>query len=143
MQYGQYVLFPNLAGVSGCSLNVITEEHICVDVSCLFIISKVNTAIQSEKKKNRNEVTFQMFTNQKKTKTATENEKGQMAMFQLEKRLHYHSAGKKQYISRADHWISRLVGEGIWSIMKQPIDFPFLICRTWHKANGNFPPCVH
>lgn len=64
----------------------------------------------------------------KKTKSAAANEKGQMAMFQLEKRLHYHCAGWEQYISHADHWISRLAGEGIWSIMKQPIDFgsPYL-----------------
>lgn len=49
-------------------------------------------------------------------------------MFQLEERLHYHCAGWEQYISRADHWISRLAGKGIWSIMKQPIDFgsPYL-----------------
>lgn len=88
-------------------------------------------------------MTSELSTKQKKTKTATQNERGQMAMFQLGKRLHYHSAGTKQYISRADHWISRLAGKGIWSIMKQPIDFCLLICRTWHKANGNFPPCAH
>lgn len=71
----------------------------------------------------------------------TQNEKGfKMALFQLVKRLHYHSPGEKQYISCAGHWISRLTGEGIWSIMKQPIDFPLFICRTWHKAEGNFPP---
>lgn len=68
------------------------------------------------------------FQPKKQTKNAAANEKGQMAMFQLEKRLHYHCAGWEQYISRADHWISRLAGKGIWSIMKQPIDFgsPYL-----------------
>lgn len=91
----------------------------------------------------RNEVTSDLFTKQEKTKAATQNGTGQIAMFQLAKRLHYHSAGTKQYISRADHWISRLAGKEIWSIMKEPIDFRLLICRTWHKANGNFPPCAH
>lgn len=45
-------------------------------------------------------MTSQLFTKQKTTKTATQNEKGlQMAIFQLVKGLHYHSPGKKQYIS--------------------------------------------
>lgn len=91
----------------------------------------------------RNEVTSDLFTKQEKTKAATQNGTGQIAMFQLVKRLHYHSAGTKQYISCADHWISRLAGKGIWSIMKEPIDFHLLICRTWHKANRNFLPCAH
>lgn len=63
-----------------------------------------------------------------------------MVVCQLGKRLHYDSAGEKQYISCAGHWISRLVGEGIWSIIKQAIDFPFFICRTWPKAKGNLRP---
>lgn len=87
-------------------------------------------------------MTSQLFTKKMKTKThtATQNEKAlPLAMFQLVKRLHYHSPGEKQYISRAGHWISGLVGEGIWSIMKQPIDFPLFTCRTWHEAEGNFP----
>lgn len=58
-------------------------------------------------------------------------------------KIHYYSAGKKQYISCADHWISRLSGEEIWSDMKPPIDFVPLICRHWHQASGNFPPCSH
>lgn len=27
--------------------------------------------------------------------------------------------------------------------MKPPIDFVLLICRRWHQADGNFPPCSH
>lgn len=85
--------------------------------------------------KNKNEKKkFLVQNKQNVRKTAPQNEKGlQMAMFQLVKGLHYRSPGKKQYISRAGHWISRLAGEGIWSIMKQPIDFPLFICRTWQR----------
>lgn len=61
----EYVLFSNLEEVSGCRVEVITEEHVCV-ISCLCIISNVNTAIQSEKSKNRNELTFQMFQREQK-----------------------------------------------------------------------------
>lgn len=85
---------------------------------------------QSKKRKKKKRENNWLFSCslKKKTKSAAANEKGQMAMFQLEKRLHYHRAGWEQYISRADHWISRLAGKGIWSIMKQPIDFgsPYL-----------------
>lgn len=48
-----------------------------------------------------------------------------------------------QYISQADHWICRLSGEEIWSVMKPPIDFVLPSCRCWHQADGNFPPCSH
>lgn len=47
---------------------------------------------------------------------------------------------EKQYIGPAGHWISRLAGEGIRSMMKETIDFPLFIWRTWRKAEGNFPP---
>lgn len=66
-----------------------------------------------------------------------------MAVFQLVDRSHYHSPGEQQYISRAGHWILRLAGEGIWSIMEQRIDFLLFICSTWQKAEGHFPPWAH
>lgn len=78
----------------------------------------------------------------RKTKSTRPNERGQMGVFQLEERLHYHCAGSVQYISRVDHWLPGLTGKGIWSITRQPIDFGLLICRSWHKANGNVPPCA-
>lgn len=59
------------------------------------------------------------------------------------KKLHYQCPDEKPFISHAGHWISRVVGEGIWSIMKQAIDFPPFIWRTWHEARGHFPPQVH
>lgn len=78
----------------------------------------------------------------RKTKSTRPNERGQMGVFQLEERLHYHCACSVQYINRVDHWLPGLTGKGIWSITRQPIDFGLLICRSWHKANGNVPLCA-
>lgn len=96
---------------------------------------------QQPKKKENNWLFSRSLKN--KTKSAAANEKGQMAMFQLEKRLHYHCAGWEQYISRADHWISRLAGKGIWSIMKQPIDFGSPYLQKLAQGNWTFSsPCA-
>lgn len=61
-------------------------------------------------------------------------------MLELVKRIHYHSLGETQYISLAGHWISRLAGEGIWSIMKQPIDFCCFYLQRLAWGGGNFFP---
>lgn len=66
-----------------------------------------------------------------------------MVVLQLVEGLHYHSPGERRYVSHAGHWISRLAGERIWSIMEQPIDFPLFICSAWHESEENVSPWVH